>query len=172
MDLNSKGHWNFVWHLNNVCYFFSIELLKRKEKAKQEKSQQLLAEACSKLGSFYMQQSLQYDKALEEFKEAAEICKNHSMRMDEGKAYRMIGEVLALQTKYDDSLKYENLYLKIAKEQKDLVEMQRAYATLGRSYLLKAEDEHDNNENCDISKNEDFKSAERAFLKGLIICKE
>ena len=119
-----------------------------------------------------MHESIQYDKALEEFKEAAEICKNNSMRMDEGRAYRMIGEALALQSKYDDSLKFEHLYLKIAKEQKDLVEMQRAYATLGRSYLLKAEDEHDNNENCDISINEDFKSAERAFLKGLLICKE
>ena len=172
MDLNSKGHWNFVQHLNNVCHILSIELIKRKEKAKQEKSQQSLAEACSKLGSFYMHESIQYDKALEEFKEAAEICKNNSMRMDEGRAYRMIGEALALQSKYDDSLKFEHLYLKIAKEQKDLVEMQRAYATLGRSYLLKAEDEHDNNENCDISINEDFKSAERAFLKGLLICKE
>lgn len=171
MDLNSKRSFQFAF-LNYSCNFLTIELLKRKEKAKQEKSQQSVADACSKLGSFYMKESLQYDKALEEFKEAAEMSKNLSMRMDEGRAYRMIGEVLALQEKHNDSLKYENLYLKIAKEQRDLVEMQRAYATLGRSYLLKAEDENANSENGDISKNEDFKSAERAFLKGLLICKE
>lgn len=171
MDLNSKGHRNFVCNFNNSCYFILIELLKRKEKAKQEKSQQSLAEACSKLGNFYNMQG-KHDKALEEYKETAEICKSLSMRMDEGRAYRMIGEVLAVKAQYDDSLKYENLFLKIAKEQKDLVEMQRAYATLGRSYLLKAEDENDNGEKGDISKNEDFKSAERAFLKGLLICKE
>jgi hypothetical protein len=76
-----------------------------------------------------------------------------------------------LVRQYKEAVKHENIYLKTAKEEKDLVEVQRAYASVGRAYLLKAEAENAN-DNGNISNNEDFKAAERAFLKGLLICKE
>jgi hypothetical protein len=39
----------------------------------------------------------------------------------------MIGEVFLIQGRYQDALKYEEIYLKVAKQEKDMVEMQRAY---------------------------------------------
>jgi tetratricopeptide (TPR) repeat protein len=115
----------------------------------------------------------QYEKAVEEFKEASEIFRRNKMKMDEAKTHRFWGEALLLLRQYKEALKHENIYLKMAKEEKEFVEVQRAYASLGRAYLLKSEAENANdNNNEDISNNEDFKAAERAFLKGLLICKE
>lgn len=153
------------------------ELLKRKEKAREEKKLEMLAEVSCKLGSYYMQdERRKYDEAIREFQEASEIYRNLQMRIEEARANRMIGEVLVNQGKFKDALKYENIYLKIASEEKNLVEMQRAYATLGRCYLLKAEEEntvnHNNEDDTNISNNEHFKAGERAFIKALLICKE
>lgn len=110
------------------------------------------------------------DAALKEF--------NHEMRLrqqldnnqlDLARANRMIGEVLMLKGKYSEAQKHVQIYLKVSKDSNDLVEQQRAYATLGRCYLLKAED--DSVAGSDRPES-DYKSAEKAFLKSLIICKE
>lgn len=110
------------------------------------------------------------DAALKEF--------NHEMRLrqqldnnqlDLARANRMIGEVLMLKGKYSEAQNHVQIYLKVSKDSNDLVEQQRAYATLGRCYLLKAEDE--SVAGSDRPKS-DYKSAEKAFLKSLIICKE
>lgn len=74
-----------------------------------------------------------------------------------------------LMSRYKDALKYFNTYLKIAKQESDLVEMQRAYTTVGRCYLMQSEDESVAGSTDAAS---DVKAAEKAFLKGLIICKE
>jgi NF-kappa-B inhibitor-like protein 2 len=110
------------------------------------------------------------ESALKEFNQELSIRENlDDNKMDLGRSNRMIGEVLMLKGRYSDAQKHEQIYLKIAKECDDLVEQQRAYATIGRCHLLKAEDEtvggSDNPAN-------DFKAAEKAFLKSLIICKE
>lgn len=78
----------------------------------------------------------------------------------------MIGEVFMMMEKYDDALRHSENYLKLAKQENDFVELQRAYATIGRCYLLKGGDEGSSKATSD------FKAAEKAFLKSLIICKE
>lgn len=147
--------------------FFS-ELLRRKQNAEDENNQQTLAEMCNKLGNYYMNES-NYQNALGEFRQESNIYQILDKKMDYGRANRMIGEVYVLLEKYKDALKHENLYLKIAKQENDLVEMQRAYATIGRCYLLQAEDESVSGSNEAANT---FKAAEKAFLKSLIICKE
>lgn len=89
--------------------------------------------------------------------------------MEFARANRMIGEVFMLMGNYQEALKHEDVYMKIAKQENNLVEMQRAYATVGRCYLLQAEDKGTaGSKDAPI----DFKAAEKAFLKSLIICKE
>ena len=90
-------------------------------------------------------------------------------KIDFARANRRIGEVFLQMGKYKEALKHENIYLSTAKTENDLVEMQRAYATIGRCYLLQAEDESLSGSSDAPS---DLKSAEKAFLKSLMICKE
>lgn len=89
--------------------------------------------------------------------------------MELGRANRMVGEVYLSMERYKDALKHENIYLKQAKMENDFVELQRAHATIGRCYLLMAEDEAARDPN-DARVN--FNAAEKSFLKSLMICKE
>lgn len=144
------------------------ELLKRKEKAEDDNNQQLLAEICSKLGNHYTSEC-KYQLALREFRQEADIYLSLGKKMDHGRANRMIGEALMLMGKCKEALKHFDVYLKIAKQENDLVEMQRAYTTIGRCYLMMPGDESAGASTNPMS---DYKAAEKAFLKGLIICKE
>lgn len=110
-----------------------------------------------------------HQEALGEFRQESTIYLSLDKKMDYGRANRMVGEAFMLMGKYKDALKHENLYLSTAKKENDLVEMQRAYATLGRCYLLQAEDE---SVAGSIDAPSDLKAAERAFLKSLMLCKE
>lgn len=55
----------------------------------------------------------------------------------------------------------------VAKELKNLVEEQRAMATLGRIYLLQGQSTIDDSE-AKIS----LKAAEKAFMKSLVLCEK
>lgn len=57
-----------------------------------------------------------------------------------------------------------NYYLDVAKEQNDALEEQRAYASIGRTYLTKGINDPDN---IDIPT---LKQASKAFMKSLMIC--
>lgn len=146
-------------------------MLKKKERAKNEKNHQAIAEVCNKLGNYYMSED-QLDDALNEFVEAGEIYRRASLRMDEAKSTRMIAEIYMKQGKYQDALKCVKKYLKVAKEESNQVEIQRAHTTLGRCYLMIAEELYLNANQNDITNSEDFKAAEKEFLKGLLACKE
>lgn len=123
---------------------------------------------CNRLGNHYTNES-KYQSALSEFRQESVIYKALDKKMDFGRANRMIGEVYMLMGRYKDALKHEDIYLKIAKQESDVVEVQRAYATIGRCYLLQSEDESVSGSTDAAG---DYKAAERAFLKSLIICKE
>lgn len=129
-----------------------------------------MADSCNKLGNFYVSKS-DLTRALREFKEESSIYKDVGKKMDYGRANRMIGEVYILMENYAEALKHEELFLKISKQENELVEQQRAYATIGRCYLLLGE--HKSTTLNEATKSiQDFKSAEKSFLKSLIICKE
>ncbi|KAG5684679.1 hypothetical protein PVAND_013896 [Polypedilum vanderplanki] len=141
-------------------------LMKKKQKAIEDGNKKAEAEACNKLGNYYASEAL-YVKSLNEFKEEAKIYEKLKSKIDYARANRMIGEVLMLQGSFKDALKHEELYLKLAKEENNLLEIQRAYATIGRCYLLIGGEADDYNNG-----KEDFKSAEKAFLKSLLISKD
>jgi NF-kappa-B inhibitor-like protein 2 len=149
--------------------------LKRKQKYISDGNKQMLAETCNKLGNFYMNEN-DFEKALLEFKEEESIYKENlntdNAALQYAKANRMISEVYILQGKFSQALKHINVYLKIAKSKNDMPEIQRAFCTLGRCLLLQGMDRIENNNDEGALSLEDFKSAERWFLKSLIKCKE
>uniref|UniRef100_A0A1B0CB68 Tonsoku-like protein n=1 Tax=Lutzomyia longipalpis TaxID=7200 RepID=A0A1B0CB68_LUTLO len=146
------------------------KLLTKKRKAVQEGNVQQIATCCHSLGDFYHASGL-YDKALEAYQEEAEQWKSITgCRMKYGIAHRMIGEMLILLGDINKSLKHTGQYLKIAQEEKDSIELQRAYATIGRAYLLKGQNLTEK-ESAEV-RAKALKEAEKAFLKSLSICRE
>lgn len=151
-------------------FHYLLELLRRKEKAEDDNNPLQLADSCNKLGNFYVAKS-DPTRALREFKEESSIYQDVGKKMDYGRANRMIGEVYIIMENYAEALKHEELFLKMSKQENELVEQQRAYATIGRCYLLLGEHKTTtfNEANNSVK---DFKCAEKSFLKSLIICKE
>ncbi|KAJ8716272.1 hypothetical protein PYW08_013557 [Mythimna loreyi] len=140
------------------------KLIRRKKKALNGSNRRALAEAHNDLASFYYKHN-RYSDALEEYKCEAAICKELGLRMEWGTCNRMIGEMYMLLAEFDKALKYEERHLAVAKELKNLVEEQRAMATLGRIYLLQGQSTTDENE-----AKTSLRAAEKAFMKSLVLC--
>ncbi|OWR44254.1 hypothetical protein KGM_207311 [Danaus plexippus plexippus] len=79
----------------------------------------------------------------------------------------MMGEVFTLMGEFDKALKYEERHLVVARDLNNLVEEQRAMATLGRIYLLKGQSSTDNGETKNL-----LTEAEKAFMKSLVLCQK
>ncbi|OAD56028.1 Tonsoku-like protein [Eufriesea mexicana] len=109
-------------------------LIKRKKRATRDGNLQQLAEIVKELGDIYFESS-KYEAALQEYTEQLEICNILEDKLNIAIAHRMIGEMHANLGTYEEALKHQNLYLERAKEIKNLLEEQRAYATLGRTYF-------------------------------------
>lgn len=89
----------------------TLELLKKKRRARDDNDLTQLASACQNLGEYYHEQS-DFENALKNFEEAAAAHKsNGSTNMDIGKSHRMIGEMCMLLGDFEKSLKHEQIYL-------------------------------------------------------------
>ncbi|XP_022830141.1 tonsoku-like protein [Spodoptera litura] len=140
------------------------KLIRRKKKALNSSNRRALAEAYHDLASFYYKHN-RYNDALDEYKSEASIYKDLGLRLEWGTSNRMIGEMYMLLAEFDKALKYEERHLAVAKELKNLVEEQRAMATLGRIYLLQGQSTIDESESK-VS----LRAAEKAFMKSLVLC--
>ncbi|XP_060802573.1 tonsoku-like protein [Amyelois transitella] len=140
------------------------KLIRKKKKALNGSNRRALAEACNDLATFYYKHN-RYSDALEEYKNEASITKELGLKLEWGTCNRMIGEMYMLMAEFEKALKYEERHLAIAKELKNQVEEQRALATLGRIYLLQGQSTNDSDET-----KTSLKAAEKAFMKGLVLC--
>ncbi|CAB3260313.1 unnamed protein product [Arctia plantaginis] len=140
------------------------KLIRRKKKALNGSNRRSLAEAHNDLATFYYKHN-RYSDALDEYRSEAAIVKELGLRMEWGTCNRMIGEMYMLMAEFDKALKYEERHLAVAKELKNLVEEQRAMATLGRIYLLQGQSTTDDSE-----ARTSLKAAEKAFMKSLVLC--
>ncbi|VVC96343.1 unnamed protein product [Leptidea sinapis] len=138
-------------------------LLRKKKKSMNGSNRRLYAEACNELAAFYYEHT-RYSEALEEYKNEAAVYKELGLRLEWGTCNRMIGEMYMFLAEFDKALKYEERHLAVAKELSNLVEEQRAMATLGRIYLLQGQSSEDEESKTSLS------AAEKAFMKGLILC--
>ncbi|XP_034831610.1 tonsoku-like protein [Maniola hyperantus] len=142
------------------------KLIRKKKKALNGSNKRAYAEACNDLASYYYKQT-RYSDALDEYKNEASICKELGLRMEWGTCNRMIGEMYMLMAEFDKALKYEERHLSVAKELNNLVEEQRAMATLGRIYLLQGQSSSDEAES-----KQSLTAAEKAFMKSLVLCEK
>ncbi|XP_028171929.1 LOW QUALITY PROTEIN: tonsoku-like protein [Ostrinia furnacalis] len=140
------------------------KLIRRKKKALNASNRRVLAEACNDLATYYYKHN-RYSDALDEYKHEASICKELGLRLEWATCNRMIGEMHMLMAEFDKALKYEERHLAIAKELKNLIEEQRAMATLGRIYLLQGQSTTN-----EAEARTSLKAAEKAFMKSLVLC--
>lgn len=108
------------------------------------------AELCNFLGNKLRERG-KLDEALAEHEEELRLCQQLNDEPGCGLAHRCIGEVYSEMQDYQKALRSLKVFLQISEKRKDMVEMQRAWATIGRAYFMK----------------EDLKRAETAFTMAL-----
>lgn len=141
------------------------KLIKRKQHAKRDNNLYQLAEITKDLGDMYFE-SDQPRKALQEYTEQLSICETLQDKLNCAIAHRMIGEVHASWGDYEQALVHQNLHLEGAKDMKNLIEEQRAFATLGRTYFCLAESLTDHSQ----KRKEALTNAKIAYVNSMELC--
>lgn len=108
------------------------------------------AEAVNFLGDLHSKIG-EYDEALQLHKSELQLCKTLTDKIGEAVAHRKIGECYASLGNYTKALQHQYKHLELGKVANSLPEQQRAFATIGRTYLIQGEDLH-NEENFDEAK--------------------
>lgn len=141
---------------------------------------------CRKLASHYNSEGA-YEKAYDEFKEEKAAYHQIGSSLDAARAERMMGEMQMMLGEYAKALQHEKKYLgmfllfsskllflstffkyfsEVAKEEEDKLEQQRAYATIGRIYLVMGQEEEDL-----VQRENNLQLAEKTFIKSLHLCR-
>ncbi|XP_050465213.1 tonsoku-like protein [Cataglyphis hispanica] len=141
------------------------KLIKRKQHAKRDSNFQQLAEITKDLGDMYFENE-QPTEALQEYTEQLSICEKLQDKLNCAIAHRMIGEVHASWGDYERALIHQNLHLEGARDIKNLIEEQRAFATLGRTYFCLAESLTDHLQKRD----EALANAKLAYMNSMELC--
>lgn len=140
--------------------------LKKKEKAYLENNFENLYYACKELADIYVNQE-DYQQALNQYEQCEEAANRCGDEIKLAVANRMIGEMHCYLNDFENAIKHQKVHLKISKTKNDVVEQQRALATLGRTHFLRSET-FDNNE--EYNKSEALETSIKYYLKSLEIC--
>ncbi|XP_069771242.1 tonsoku-like protein [Narcine bancroftii] len=132
-----------------------------KAKLKAQKSHNLREEAslCNQLGEWLAKQG-EFQKAIEEHKQELHLSEVLDDVIGCAVANRKIGECLAEMGSYTAALEHQRKHLRLACSMTNDVEEQRAWATIGRTYLFIHETDQSG---------ESLQQAENAFRKSLAI---
>lgn len=141
------------------------KVIKSKQHAKRCGNLRQLAEITKTLGDMYFADE-QPKEALQEYMEQASICEDLQDRLNCAIAHRMIGEVYASLGNYEQALVHQNLHLEGARSMTNLIEEQRAFATLGRIYFCLAETLSSQAQKRD----EALANAKTAYVKSMELC--
>ncbi|NWR56076.1 TONSL protein, partial [Bucorvus abyssinicus] len=114
------------------------ELQKAKRKA--QRSRNLVEEAavCNQLGEVLASHG-RYEEALEEHRQELQLLEAAGDRLGCAVAHRKVGERLAELENYEAALKHQRQHLELARSLGDDTEQQRAWATIGRTYMFMAD---------------------------------
>ncbi|KAI5703186.1 hypothetical protein M8J75_008773 [Diaphorina citri] len=107
--------------------------LKKKERALKDNNKELLYESCKKLAEIYKEDG-NYEEALSYFQRAQDLCEK---TVDIAVLNRWIGEVYCDMGMFEEAIEYQKKHLELSKQEANSVEIQRAQATLGRTYFIK-----------------------------------
>lgn len=155
-------------HPANILRIVSMnidKLIKKKQHARRDSNLRQLAEITKTLGDIYFENE-QSKKALQEYTEQSSICEELGDKLSCAVAHRMIGEVHVSLGNYEQALIHQNLHLEGAKDMNNLIEEQRAYATLGRTYFCLAESLLSQAQRRD----EALGNAKTAYVKSMELC--
>ncbi|XP_060099031.1 tonsoku-like protein [Heteronotia binoei] len=138
------------------------QLQKAKEKAQRKGDLQEEAALCNQLGEILARHG-RFQEALEEHQQELRLLESVDDVIGCAVAHRKIGECLAELESYEAALKHQRRHLELAQSLRNHIEQQRAWATLGRTYMFMAE--------SDASSGA-LKEAEEAFRKSLAVIEE
>ncbi|XP_073086443.1 tonsoku-like protein isoform X2 [Manis javanica] len=135
-----------------------------KAKAKAQRSGHLREEAasCHQLGELLASHG-QYAEALREHQQELQLLESAGDALGRAVAHRKVGERLAELQDYPAALQHQHCYLELACSLSNHIEVQRAWATIGRTHL----DIHDHQQS-----QEALLQAQTAFEKSLAIVDE
>lgn len=134
-------------------------MLDDKAKAKAKKNWKEMAEICNYLGDMYSSIG-EYDEAIEQHKEELDCSRRQNDDLGLAVAYRRIGECHSELDEFVQAINFHQKYLDIVRKLNNLVEVQRAWATLGRTFFMQY--------SADPKKYKDsLSTAEEAHLKAL-----
>ncbi|XP_008068198.1 tonsoku-like protein [Carlito syrichta] len=135
-----------------------------KARAKAQRGGQLREEAalCHQLGELLASHG-RYTEALEEHRQELQLLESVDDSLGCAVAHRKIGERLAEMENYSAALQHQHHYLELARSLSNHIELQRAWATIGRTHL----DIYDHCQSRD-----DLLQAQAAFEKSLAIVDE
>jgi len=139
--------------------------LKKKEKALLDGNYENIYYACKELADIYVNQE-DYQQALSQYEQCEEAANRCGDEIRLGVANRMIGEMYCYLNDFKNAIKHQKLHLKISNSKNDVVEQQRALATLGRTYFLLSETLEFNMDN----KSEVLNTSVKYYLKSLEVC--
>uniref|UniRef100_A0A674I303 Tonsoku-like protein n=1 Tax=Terrapene triunguis TaxID=2587831 RepID=A0A674I303_9SAUR len=120
------------------------------------------AAICNQLGEILARHG-RYREALEEHRQELRLLESVEDVLGCAVAHRKIGERLAELENYEAALKHQRQHLALAHALSDHTEQQRAWATIGRTYMFVAESGQ---------AGEALREAEQAFMKSLAILEE
>lgn len=107
----------------------------------------------------------QFQEAITEHEMELSISETYKDTLGSAVACRKLGECYCELGDFSKAIQLQKRYLTLACSIKDTVEEQRAWATIGRTYLFQAESEGQTETGCDASE-----KAEKAFVKSLELC--
>ncbi|EDO37052.1 predicted protein, partial [Nematostella vectensis] len=140
-------------------------LNRRKSKAQEKGDIVEEAKLCNACGELLSQYGF-HEKAIKEHKQEVQLSEAVNDDIGSAIAHRKVGECLSALGKYKEALFHQNLHLQLAKTANNLVEQQRALATIGRTWFVHA----DSPVNDDQEVEESLVEAQKAFLLSLEIC--
>ncbi|KAJ7338236.1 hypothetical protein JRQ81_010954 [Phrynocephalus forsythii] len=141
------------------------QLQKEKEKAQRRGDLKEEAALCNQLGGILAQHG-RFQEALEEHRLELRLLEGVEDVIGCAVAHRKIGECLAELDSYEAALKHQRCHLELASSLANHVEQQRAWATIGRTYMFMAESSQSG------GGEEALQEAEKAFMKSLSILEE
>ncbi|XP_059497146.1 tonsoku-like protein [Stegostoma tigrinum] len=138
------------------------DLEKAKLKAQKNNDLREQANLCNRLGEVLARHG-EFEEAIREHQQELQLSEALSDVIGRAIANRKIGECLAEIGNYTGALKHQRRHLELARSVSNDIEEQRAWATIGRTYLYIYETDQ---------LHESLKEAENAFRKSLAIVDE
>lgn len=138
------------------------QLQKAKSKAQRNNNLREEASLCNQLGEI-LARSGNFQAAIEEHQQELQLSESLRDVIGCAIANRKIGECFAELGNYEAALKHQRRHLQLARSVNDAAEEQRAWATIGRTFLFRYE--------ADQSQ-DSLREAEGAFRKSLTIVDE